>query len=57
MLGIDMAHMGRRYGDDIVATAGTGEMEEVARRDHGRIDRVIAADAAWILGTSAGRTG
>jgi MEMO1 family protein len=45
VLGIDMAHMGVRYGDDIVATAGTGEMEEVARRDRGRIDRVLAADA------------
>ncbi len=45
VLGIDMAHMGIRYGDDIVATAGTGEMEEVARRDRGRIDRVIAGDA------------
>ena len=45
VLGIDMAHMGPRYGDDFVATAGTGEMEDVARRDHARIDRVLASDA------------
>ena len=40
-----MAHMGPRYGDDLVATAGTGEMEEVARRDSQRIERVLASDA------------
>jgi AmmeMemoRadiSam system protein B len=45
ILGIDMAHMGPRYGDDLVATAGTGEMEEVARRDSQRIERVLASDA------------
>jgi predicted class III extradiol MEMO1 family dioxygenase len=37
--------MGPRYGDDLVATAGTGEMEEVARRDSQRIERVLASDA------------
>jgi MEMO1 family protein len=44
VLGIDMAHMGQRYGDHFAATAGIGEMEEVARRDHSRIDRVLASD-------------
>jgi AmmeMemoRadiSam system protein B len=45
VLGIDMAHMGTRYGDDLVATAGAGEMEDVARRDNARIQRVLASDA------------
>jgi MEMO1 family protein len=45
VLGIDMAHMGPRYGDDLIATAGTGEMEDVARRDNARIERVLASDA------------
>ena len=45
VLGIDMSHIGARYGDDIVATAGKGEMEEVARRDTARIERVLASDA------------
>ena len=45
VLGIDMAHIGRRYGDAIEATADQDEMEEVARRDHARIERVEAGDA------------
>jgi MEMO1 family protein len=45
VLGIDMAHMGRRYGDDLNATADRDEMELVARRDRGRIDRMEAGDA------------
>jgi AmmeMemoRadiSam system protein B len=34
VLGVDMAHMGRRYGDDFEAAADRAEMEEVSRRDH-----------------------
>ncbi|HZU27721.1 MAG TPA: AmmeMemoRadiSam system protein B [Bryobacteraceae bacterium] len=51
VLGIDMAHMGRRYGDALTALADEGEMTDVARRDRGRIDRINAADAAgfWSL--------
>jgi len=45
ILGVDMAHMGARYGDDQEAVAGEGEMKEVARRDHSRIERLAAADA------------
>ena len=45
VLGVDMAHMGRRYGDEIIATAGQNEMEEVARRDRARIERMEAGDA------------
>jgi MEMO1 family protein len=45
VLGIDMAHMGRRYGDDFAAQADEGVMAEVAVRDRERIDRLAAADA------------
>ncbi len=45
VLGIDMAHVGARYGDDFEAVAGQDGMEEVAVRDHARIERVNASDA------------
>jgi MEMO1 family protein len=45
ILGIDMAHMGRRYGDELLARADVGEMAHVAERDSRRIDRVNAADS------------
>ena len=45
ILGVDMAHMGRRYGDSMIARADEGEMAAVADRDHGRIERLNAADA------------
>lgn len=45
VLGIDMAHMGRRYGDPIEAVATRGEMVDVERRDRDRIDRVLSSDA------------
>jgi MEMO1 family protein len=45
VLGIDMAHIGRRYGDAFTARADQGAMLEVAARDRGRIDRVTAGDA------------
>jgi predicted class III extradiol MEMO1 family dioxygenase len=40
-----MAHMGRRYGDNFPALAERGEMEEVARRDRERMDRMVLGDA------------
>lgn len=46
VLGIDMAHMGQRYGDRFEAIADRGEMAGVADRDKGRIERVNAADSA-----------
>jgi hypothetical protein len=51
VLGIDMAHMGVRYGDRFAAEANRGEMQAVAVRDQARIDRVTASDAAgfWDL--------
>lgn len=45
VLGIDMAHMGRRYGDQLTALADTGEMQAVAERDRIRIERMNEADA------------
>ena len=45
VLGIDMAHMGRRYGDQMEARADEGEMDAVARRDRSRIDSIESGDA------------
>ena len=45
VLGVDMAHMGRRYGDDFHAAAGSGEMETVAQRDRTRIQSIERGDA------------
>jgi AmmeMemoRadiSam system protein B len=45
VLGIDMAHMGKRYGDSFTARADQGAMLETTARDRGRIDRVAAGDA------------
>jgi len=45
VLGVDMAHMGRRYGDELVAKADDGAMLAVAERDHDRIERLNQADA------------
>ena len=45
VLGVDMAHMGRRYGDSAAARADEGMMAAVAVRDRSRIDSVNQADA------------
>ncbi len=51
VLGVDMAHMGRRYSDAFDATAGQDRMQEVARRDQSRIERMEQGDARgfWSL--------
>jgi len=51
VLGVDMAHMGRRYGDSFSARADQGAMVEVTERDRSRLDRVTAGDAEgfWSL--------
>jgi AmmeMemoRadiSam system protein B len=51
VLGVDMAHMGRRYGDPYRAIADQGQMAEVAARDQARIERINEGDAAgfWEL--------
>ena len=45
VVGVDMAHMGRRYGDEFEAIAEEGKMAEVAGRDHSRMERLAAGDA------------
>lgn len=44
VLGVDMAHIGARYGDRIAVKAGEGRMREVSALDNARIERVCAAD-------------
>ena len=44
VLGIDMAHMGRRYGDAFSAIADRDEMAAVALRDQARIGRMESGD-------------
>lgn len=45
VLGVDMAHVGRRYGDRLAARAGEGAMLEVERLDRERLGCLAAADA------------
>jgi AmmeMemoRadiSam system protein B len=51
VLGIDMAHMGRRYGDEFTALANENEMLAVGARDKQRMERIAAGDASgfWDL--------
>jgi hypothetical protein len=44
VLGVDLAHVGQRYGDDLVARAGTGPLAEVEARDRRRIATLLAGD-------------
>jgi AmmeMemoRadiSam system protein B len=45
VLGIDMAHMGRRYGDPFAVRAHTGRMAGVEEADRERIELAAAGDA------------
>ncbi len=45
VLGVDMAHVGRRYGHSEAVRAGEGVMIEVADQDRERLDRICAGDA------------
>jgi AmmeMemoRadiSam system protein B len=49
VLGVDMAHIGKRYDDDMPATANAGTMGDVERQDRRRIDALNAGDigAFW----------
>ncbi len=44
VLGIDLAHIGRRYGDSFAARAEQDHMETVRRKDQERLHRVCAGD-------------
>ncbi|MEZ5365856.1 MAG: AmmeMemoRadiSam system protein B [Bryobacterales bacterium] len=45
VLGVDMAHIGRRYGDRDAAEAETGHMLEVRAKDEARLQRMEAGDS------------
>jgi MEMO1 family protein len=45
VLGVDFAHVGRRYGDRHAARAHEGAMTTVASRDRDRLARITAGDA------------
>lgn len=45
VLGVDLAHVGPRYGDATAVRAGLGAMNDVADRDRERLARVTAGDA------------
>jgi AmmeMemoRadiSam system protein B len=51
ILGVDMAHMGRRYNDPLRATANIGEMTAIELRDRARVAQLSAGDrrAYWSL--------
>ena len=51
ILGIDLAHVGRRYGDRDAVEANRGAMLDVAVRDRERLERVeeLDADGFWEL--------
>lgn len=51
VLGVDMAHVGRRYGDDLAAKAQTGPLVEVEARDRLRCKALGRGDAGafWDL--------
>jgi len=46
VLGIDLAHIGRRYGDQFEALAEKGQMAGVRTKDEARLESVCAGDAA-----------
>ena len=46
ILGIDMAHIGRRYGDQFEAVAEEGQMSEVRVKDEARLRSVCAHDTS-----------
>jgi len=49
VLGIDLAHLGRRYGSPFTALANRGQMAEVAEQDRRRLELVCAGDSRGFL--------
>jgi len=45
VLGVDLAHIGRRYGDSFDAKAETGRMKKIHERDRERLDHFCRGDA------------
>ena len=50
VLGVDMAHIGARYGDGVAVKAHEGRMREVAALDNVRLERVCAGDTSGFVG-------
>ena len=46
LLSVDMAHMGKRYGDDFEAQVSTGRMAQVEETDRARVEMLAAGDAS-----------
>ena len=57
VLGVDLSHVGRRYGQSVQARANDSHMSAVAVRDHARLDRVTAGDADGFWGLVHERAG
>lgn len=49
VLGIDLAHMGRRYGDSFTALADRGPMADVAAQDRQRLELACAGDCRGFM--------
>ncbi len=49
VLGIDLTHLGRRYGSPFAALANQGRMAEVAVQDRRRLELVCAGDSRGFL--------
>jgi AmmeMemoRadiSam system protein B len=56
VLGVDLAHVGRRYGDRLTARAGVGVLRQVAKGDETRLGYLAAGDADgfWSRAASPG---
>ena len=56
VLGVDMAHMGQRYGDETVARANEAEMTHVGEMDKMRMEKICAGNASdfWNLVAEGG---
>ncbi len=46
VLGIDLAHMGPRYGDDFVVEASSETAQQIETRDRARLELIAAGDVA-----------
>jgi len=45
VLGVDLSHVGKRYGDDFTAIVGSDEMAEIEMHDRERLDRICEGDS------------
>jgi AmmeMemoRadiSam system protein B len=57
VLGVDFAHIGRRYGDGFEARVRQGPLAMVEARDRARLERIAAGDAGGFWEQVAERTG